>query len=111
MGRERSDELPDVPALLELDLEDPELAEAYVGLQEVGRSIIAPPGMDENCLTQLQDAIESTLENPEFLESVQGAVDVPPEYTSGEELREAVEKVIDAPEALVTLLKKAYTGE
>jgi hypothetical protein len=67
--------------------------------------------MDENCLTQLQDALESTLENPAFLESVQGAVDVPLEYTSGEELHEAVVKVLDAPEALVALLENAYADE
>ena len=42
MGRERP-RPADVPALLELDLENPELAEAYIGLQEVGRSVFAPP--------------------------------------------------------------------
>jgi tripartite-type tricarboxylate transporter receptor subunit TctC len=112
MGRERADDLPDVPALLELDLGDQEeLAEAYIGLQEVGRSVFAPPGMAENCLTQLQDAIEATLSNPEFEEKIGGSVDVPFEYADGEQLREAVEGVLNAPEMLVTLLKKAYAGQ
>ena len=34
-----------------------DLAEAYIGLQEVGRSIFAPPGMEESCLTELQGAV------------------------------------------------------
>jgi tripartite-type tricarboxylate transporter receptor subunit TctC len=111
MGRERSKDLPDTPALLELDLEDPELAEAYIGLQEVGRSYFAPPNTDENCLAQLQDAIKSTLEDPEFNKSVADEVDVPFEYTDGAELKKAVDNVLDAPEELVTLLKKAYEGQ
>jgi tripartite-type tricarboxylate transporter receptor subunit TctC len=112
MGRERAENLPDVPALLELDLGDQqELAEAYVGLQEVGRSVFAPPGMAENCLTQLQDAIESTLSNPEFEEKIGGSVDVPFEYADGDVLRDAVDGVLNAPEMLVTLLKKAYAGQ
>ena len=111
MGRERAEELPDVPALLELDLEDPELAEAYIGLQEVGRSVFAPPAMDENCLTQLQDALENTLSNPEFEDQIAGSVDVPFVYADGEELRSAVESVLNAPDELVALLEKAYAGQ
>jgi tripartite-type tricarboxylate transporter receptor subunit TctC len=109
MGRES--ELEGVPALLDLDLEDPELAEAYVGLQEVGRSVFAPPAMEEGCLTQLQDAIQATLENPDFEASVADSVDVPFEYTDGEGLKEAVDNVLNAPEELVTLLENAYADQ
>lgn len=112
MGRERAEDLPDVPALLELDLGDKkQLAEAYVGLQEVGRSVFAPPDMDENCLSQLQDGLEATLSNPEFEKKIGDSVDVPFEYSDGEALREAVDNVLGAPEELVTLLKKAYAGQ
>jgi tripartite-type tricarboxylate transporter receptor subunit TctC len=112
MGREQAEDLPDVPALLDLDLGDQEdLAEAYIGLQEVGRSVFAPPGMDEACLTELQDGIEATLSNPDFQDQIAGKVDVPFEYTDGEGLKKAVDHVLDAPEELVDLLKKAYAGE
>jgi tripartite-type tricarboxylate transporter receptor subunit TctC len=111
MGRERAEELPDVPALLELDLEDPELAEAYIGLQEVGRSVFAPPETEEACLTQLQDALQSTLENQEFQDAVGADVDVPFEYADGEELRGAVDNVLGAPEELVELLRNAYADQ
>ncbi len=111
MGRERADELPDVPALLELDLENPDLAEAYIGLQEVGRSVFAPPDMEEACLTQLQDALQATLENEEFQTAIADDVDVPFEYTDGEGLREAVDNVLGAPEELVELLRQAYADQ
>ena len=104
-------ELEGVPALVDLDLENPELAEAYIGLQEVGRSVFAPPDMDENCLAQLQDALEATLDNPDFVKSVADSVDVPFEYTDGEGLREAVGNVLNAPDELVTLLKNAYADQ
>jgi tripartite-type tricarboxylate transporter receptor subunit TctC len=108
LSREKNEDLPDVPALLDVDLAEPELAEGYLSLQESGRSVFAPPGVEENCLTQLQTAFENVLDSPEFQEEIGGSVDVPFEYTSGEELREAVNNVLDAPEELVTLLKQAY---
>jgi tripartite-type tricarboxylate transporter receptor subunit TctC len=111
MGRERDESLPDVPALLELDLENPELAEAYIGLQEVGRSIFAPPGMEESCLTELQNAVQATLENEDFAAAVADNVDVPFEYADGDELRQAVENVLGAPEELVALLENAYADQ
>jgi tripartite-type tricarboxylate transporter receptor subunit TctC len=111
MGRERAEDLPDVPALLELDLENPDLAEAYIGLQEVGRSVFAPPGMDENCLSQLQEGLKNVLDDKEFQKKIAGSVDVPFEYTDGEELKKAVDHVLDAPPELVELLKKAYAGQ
>jgi tripartite-type tricarboxylate transporter receptor subunit TctC len=111
MGRERNDLIPDVPALLELDLENPDLAEAYIGLQEVGRSVLAPPAMEEGCLTELQNAIQGTLENADFLESVADNLDEPFEYTDGDGLREAVDSVLGAPEELVQLLKNAYADQ
>lgn len=111
MGRERAEDLPDVPALLELDLENPDLAEAYIGLQEVGRSVFAPPDLADNCLSELQTALQNTLDNEEFQSSIADSVDVPFEYTDGEGLKEAVDSVLNAPDELVELLKNAYEGQ
>ena len=110
VGRERVDreELSDVPALFELDMENPDLADPYVDLQAGGRSIIAPPGVPENCLTELQEGLQAVLENPEFQEVIGKSVDVPLSYTSGEELREIVESALAAPDELVALLQRAY---
>lgn len=110
IGRERNETLPDVPALLELDLGDrQDLAEAYIDLQEVGRSVFAPPGMPEDCLAELGTAFQDVLEDPQFQEEIGGSVDVPFEFAGGEELSEAMQSVLNAPEELVALLTKAYS--
>ena len=112
MGREPDPALPDTPALLETDLGDKkDLAEAYISLQEVGRSVFAPPNLPDNCLNQLQTAIKDTLDNKDFQDKIGTKVDVPFEYTAGDELKKAVDHVLNAPEELVTLLKKAYAGQ
>jgi tripartite-type tricarboxylate transporter receptor subunit TctC len=112
VGRERvdDDELSDVPALFELDMENPELAEPYVDLQAGGRSIVAPPGVPENCLTELQDGLQAVLEDPEFQDVIGASVDVPLTYTPAEELREIIESALGAPDELVELLRSAYKG-
>ncbi len=74
-------------------------------------SVFAPPDMEEACLTQLQDALQATLENEEFQTAIADDVDVPFEYTDGEGLREAVDNVLGAPEELVELLRKAYADQ
>ena len=111
VGRERDDLVPDVPAILELDLPgDPELIDGYLGMQEVGRVLIAPPGVDESCVSELKNAVETVLGDSGFQDTVKDSVDVPLEYTDGSEIKAIVEKVLDAPEDLVQLLRQAYTG-
>ena len=110
VGREGVEEFPDVPALFDIDMENPDLAEPYVDLQAGGRSIVAPPGMSENCLTELQDGLQAVLEDPEFQEVIGTSVDVPLSYTSGEELQEIVSNTLDAPDEFVELLRSAYSG-
>ena len=111
VGRERDELVPDVPAILELDLPaDQELIDGYLGMQEVGRVLIAPPGVDEACVSELKNAVETVLADSEFQDTVKDAVDVPLEYTDGSEIKEIVEDVLDAPDELVQLLRQAYTG-
>ena len=111
VGRERDELVPDVPALLELDPPgDPELIEGYLGLQEVGRVLIAPPGVEDACLSELKNAVETVVSDPEFQDTAKDAVDVSLEYTDGSEIKPIVEAVLDAPDELVELLRQAYTG-
>jgi tripartite-type tricarboxylate transporter receptor subunit TctC len=112
IGEERSDALPDVPALLELDLDDEQrsLAEAHTRLQSVGTTIIAPPGTPENCSTALQDAFEATLAEPEFIDAM-AKLDQPVQYTPGDELKEIMLSVLDAPDGYRELLESAYAGQ
>jgi tripartite-type tricarboxylate transporter receptor subunit TctC len=112
IGDERSDVLPDVPALLELDLDDEQrsLAEAHTRLQSVGTTIIAPPGTPEDCSNQLQDAFEASLDKPEFIETM-AKLDQPVQFTPGNELKEVMMSVLDAPDGYRDLLQSAYEGQ
>lgn len=112
IGEERSDQLPDTPALLELDLDDDQraLAEAHTQLQSVGTTIIAPPGTPEECSSELQDAFETTLDEDEFVAAMD-KLDQPVQFTPGEELKEVMLSVLDAPQEYRELLEGAYANQ
>ena len=67
--------------------------------------------MEENCLTQLQNAIQATLENQEFQAPSPTASTCRSSTPTARSLKEAVDSVLDAPEELVTLLEHAYEGQ
>jgi tripartite-type tricarboxylate transporter receptor subunit TctC len=112
LNDEPIEEQPDVPIVLDLDLDDEqrELAEAHLSLQALGRMILAPPGVPEDRLQLLRDAFESVLTNPDFLEEME-AMGEPTDYLSGEELEQVVAEVLDAPEAYVQLLRESYAAQ
>jgi len=112
IGRERAEELPDTPALLELDLDDDKraLAEAHTQLQEVGRAVLAPPGVPEGCATELENAFAAAASNPELLKQLDEA-DQQIDFLPGEELKQVVQSVLNAPAEYKELLGGAYEGQ
>ena len=112
IGEERAEEIPDTPALLELDLDDDKraLAEAHTKLQKVGRAVLGPPGMPEDCVVELGDAMKATLENDEFLATMKKS-DQGVSFLPGDELKQVVQSVLDAPADYKELLKAAYQGQ
>lgn len=113
MGTERSEELPDVQILPELDLapEQAELAQAYLQLQDIGRAVLGPPGIPDDCRQELESAFEAVWSDEEFLQQAEEAGQQGLGYLPGDELREIVESVLDSPEEFRTLLQQAYTGQ
>ena len=112
-GEERAEDLPDVPAMLELDLADDQraLAEAHARLQQAGRSIVAPPGVPDNCVAELSAAFEAAVEDPEALELLEGSNEHV-SYLSGEDLQEIYRSVLEeSPEEYVALLGEAFEGQ
>ncbi len=112
IGKERAEDLPDTPALMELDLgaEQRALAEAHTQLQEVGRLVMGPPGMPSNCVEELENAFKTTLDSEKFKKAMAKA-DVPFEFVGGDEIKQVVSKVLDAPEPYKNLLKASYRGQ
>lgn len=110
---ERAEELPDVPALTELDLDDDKraVAEAHADLAAAGRAILAPPGVPEDCRSELEAAFEVALSDPEVLDPLEQANETIA-FMSGQELEEIFRSVIeDSPEEYVSLLKDSYAGQ
>jgi tripartite-type tricarboxylate transporter receptor subunit TctC len=112
LAEERNDEFPDVPALLELDLDDEAraLAEAHTALQSVGVDVLAPPGVAEACTRELSDAFEATLADEAFVAEME-KLHQPVEFTDGEELKEVMLSVLDAPDEYRRLLETAYAEQ
>ena len=109
MAREPAEELPDTPALLELELdeEQQQLAEAYLALLELGRAIVAPPDLDEATQACLRSAVEGALHDPELVAEAEQQ-DRPIDFLSGEEMDELVATVIDAPEEFTRVITEAH---
>jgi tripartite-type tricarboxylate transporter receptor subunit TctC len=65
----RFPQLPQVPTLSELMLTDEgrTVARVVAGMAEIGRSILAPPGVPEERLAALRTAFQEMLKDPDFL--------------------------------------------
>lgn len=72
LGNQRLPDYPDVPHLMELDLPDEQLAvlEAHVAASELGRLMIAPPGIPEDQAAILERALMSVWTDPELQEVI-----------------------------------------
>ena len=112
IAKDRNEAFPDVPALLELDLDDEEraLAEAHTLLQSTGFVLLGPPGVPEECTAELQDAFKATAANPDFKAAMKDAY-YTIEYTSGEDLKKVVDSALQAPEEYRKLLEQAYENQ
>lgn len=109
LGRERITELPDTPAVMELDMDEEERAimEAQLTLLDLGRVVVGPPGMPEAHTTCLHEAIAAATSDPELQEEA-AAQSRPINYLSGEELEDLVERIRSAPQSFVEVMEQAY---
>lgn len=109
LGSERVDEFPDVPTVLELEMNEKQekLMQNHVSLIESGRTLAGPPGMDEAVLAELRAAFTKVVQDPQFVEDSEAA-GRPIVYKSGEEVQEDVRELMNAPKEYVDLLKSAF---
>lgn len=106
---EENPDLPDVPTLAEVDVDDAGRAilDAHAQVLAMGRTLMGPPGIPADCLEQLSGAIETTLEEPGFVADME-ATGNQLSFLPGTEQREIVEDVLNAPPAYTDLLQQAY---
>jgi len=101
-GSERSEDLKDVPLILELaKTEDLKRAIQflYAG-QDIGRPFVAPPDLPPEVEKMLRDAFNATLKDPEFLaDAKKQKLDVEP--VSGANLEKLIKSIYATPKPLI----------
>jgi tripartite-type tricarboxylate transporter receptor subunit TctC len=99
---ERHRELPDVPTLLDA-VNTPEaraIMAFYVSGAEVGRSLLAPPGIPADRVNVLRAAFGSMLKDPEFLAEIEkSGQEFQP--ASGEQVQRLIAQAASAPRDIV----------
>ncbi|HEX2255512.1 MAG TPA: tripartite tricarboxylate transporter substrate-binding protein [Afifellaceae bacterium] len=95
-------EFPDVPVVGDLGDtdEDRRMLRLIAGTSEIGRSLVAPPGVPEERVQALRDAFQAMLDDSEFqadAEARNAALDP----ATGEELQALVEETMQTPEPVI----------
>jgi tripartite-type tricarboxylate transporter receptor subunit TctC len=104
---ERHSELKDVPAAVDLAENDTQrqILGLYASGSDIGRAIVAPPGLTVPMLAALRAGFQDTMKDPAFLKDIEdNKLDFDP--LSGEKLQEIVRKVEDVPSSVVETARK-----
>ncbi|MEN9709821.1 MAG: hypothetical protein RIQ68_2229 [Pseudomonadota bacterium] len=106
-GSTRHAELPDIPTMVELGktAEDKAILELYASATEIGKSIVAPPGVAKDRITALRRGFDAMLKDPDYLEEVKRlSLDFEP--LSGEKLQAYVEELSKTPANVLAKAKQ-----
>jgi tripartite-type tricarboxylate transporter receptor subunit TctC len=105
LSRQRSRELADIPAVVELGRtqEDKDLLAFYAASGAVGRAVIAPADVPSDRIAMLRSAFSATMKDPDFLADI-AATRLELEPLAGTELQALVEASTKVSE---TVLQRA----
>lgn len=106
-GNVRHPELPNVPSMVELGRtpEDRAILALYASATEIGKSIVAPPGLPADKLNALRRGFDAMLKDPEYLEEVKRfSLDFDP--MTGEQLQKYVEDLSKTPPDVIARAKE-----
>lgn len=102
----RIPELPDVPTVLEKFTGDNlKIVQTLVGVYELDRVVIAPPGMPAGRLQALRDALDKAVTDPDFL-AASKKMDRPIQYISGSEIVKLLDNIKAAQDVIKPLIQK-----
>jgi tripartite-type tricarboxylate transporter receptor subunit TctC len=108
----RHPELPDVPTSVELarNPEEEQLLRIVANATEIGKSVLAPPGIPADRAEALRRAFDATVVDPEFVADVKAArFDVEP--MTGEALQKLVAEVASASPEIIEKVRAIYPME
>ena len=110
-GKKRDPRLPDVPTIYELmdkyktSEVGRRLARVILSGDELGRPMVAPPGVPADRVRILREAYNKTLQDPELIAEVnRSRLDMEP--STGEEIEAIMKEIMDQPPQVITLIKK-----
>jgi len=109
MGTVRHPDLADVPTWIEVAKtpEDKKLLGLYGANADIGKSIVAPPGMEPARLAILRKAFAAMLKDPAFLAEVKKAkMDF--DHAPAERVQQVIAEVSQVPEALRDRARTLY---
>lgn len=105
---ERSEGMPDVPTSVELARpgRDHAVAALFASAAEVGRSVLAPPGISASEVKTLRAAFTATMKDPKFLADVKKANgDLAP--LDGAQLQKVVNEAVATPDDVAAYARQA----
>lgn len=114
--KNRLPDIPDIPTVYEMaqKTKDPaatlEIIKYWAALNDVGRPVAAPPGVQPDRLKFLQDVFEKAMNDPDLLAvAKQGSRDLG--YVSGAEMAQIAQDATQMPPEIEQLFVKAIKGE
>ena len=109
-SNEPVEELPDVPTLQDYEPESGEgdqLREELSALEATGRGVVAPPGLPEDRLTELQDAYTCAFENEDLIAELEEQ-ERPLGVLSGSEWQEVLDTALNSSEEFQTIISESF---
>jgi tripartite-type tricarboxylate transporter receptor subunit TctC len=104
------EELADVPTLADYEPvgdNGEQLRSELSALEATGRGIVAPPGLSEDRLTELQDAFTCAFENEDLLAELEES-GRPLGVLSGPEWREVMDEALGSSEEFQTVITESF---
>jgi tripartite-type tricarboxylate transporter receptor subunit TctC len=102
----RHPEISNVPTVIDLALTDEQrqILSLFASGSDIGRSILAPPGVPAETVEQLRTAFMQTMRDPELLKDIRkSGTDIDP--LGGDKLQGIVGRAVDVPPAVVEKAK------
>jgi tripartite-type tricarboxylate transporter receptor subunit TctC len=109
MGTVRHPDMPDVPSWIDVAKtdDDKKLLWLFGANADIGKSIVAPPGMPPARIAMLRAAFSAMLADPAFVAEVRKA-NMDFDHAPGEKLQQIVAETIALPEALRERARTIY---
>lgn len=104
-------DLADVPTLIDIAPQDKRSVFEFYGLSNsLGRVFVAPPGVPEDRLQALREALLAVLKDPEFIK-LAAERDIDPHAVEHEELEKLASDTVNYDPAVVSVVREAIEAE